>query len=108
MRIQLIIATLVASELESYTATLGIYSETADSLGFSGGKATSARYTDEATVGEIVGSATGASASMKSGFVGQLYEVRSLAVSAAPAAVATIDDDRGQAKRSIKRHWWQR
>ena len=80
MRIQLIIATLVASALESYTATLGIYSETADSLGFSGGKATSARYTDEANIGEIVGS----------------------------AAVATMDDDRGQTKRSIKRHWWQR
>jgi hypothetical protein len=45
---------------------------------------------------------------MKSGFVGQIYEARSLAVTALPAAVATMDDDRGQAKRSIKRHWWQR
>jgi hypothetical protein len=62
MRIQLIIASLAACALESYTATLGIYSETADPLGFSGSEAASARYTDEATVGEIVGSATGASA----------------------------------------------
>ena len=55
----------------------------------SGGKATSANYSDEATVGDIVGVSTGPSAgvSMKSGFIGQLYEARSLAVSATPAAV---------------------
>ena len=72
----------------------------------SGGKATSTNYSDEATVGDIVGVSTGAGASvsLKSGFIGQLYEARSLAVSAAPAAVvesgttqlsavATMDDD---------------
>jgi hypothetical protein len=71
-----------------------------------GGKATSANYSDEATVGDIVGTSTGAGASvsLKSGFIGQLDEARSLAVSAAPAAVvesgttqlsavATMDDD---------------
>jgi hypothetical protein len=76
------------------------------SLTSSGGKATSANYSDEATVGDIVGTSTGASAvvTLKSGFIGQLYEARSLAVSAAPAAVvesgttqlsavATMDDD---------------
>lgn len=72
----------------------------------SGGKATSARYTDEATVGDIVGTSSGSSAgvTLKSGFIGQLYEARSLAVTALPAAVvesgmtqlsavATMDDD---------------
>ncbi len=34
----------------------------------SGSKATNSNYSDEATVGEIVGTATGASVSMKSGF----------------------------------------
>jgi uncharacterized protein YbjT (DUF2867 family) len=76
------------------------------SLTSSGGKATSANYSDEATVGDIVGTSTGAGASvsLKSGFIGQLDEARSLAVSAAPAAVvesgttqlsavATMDDD---------------
>ena len=55
----------------------------------SGGKATSANYSDEATVGDIVGVSAGPSAgvTMKSGFIGQLYEARSLAVSATPAAV---------------------
>lgn len=57
MMIQLIIATLLASAFELHGATLGVYSKTTDSLGFSGGKATSARYTDEATIGEIVGTA---------------------------------------------------
>ena len=72
----------------------------------SGGKATSTNYSDEATVGDIVGVSSGPSAgvTLKSGFIGQLYEARSLAVSAAPAAVvesgttqlsavATMDDD---------------
>jgi hypothetical protein len=81
-----------------------------DSLASSSSKATSANYSDEATVGDIVGVATGTNAGliMKSSFFGQLYEARSLAVSALPAAMATMDDDRGQTKRSIKRQWWQR
>lgn len=83
----------------NYTIGLGI----TDS---SGGKATSTNYSDEATVGDIVGVSTGPSTgvTLKSGFIGQLYEARSLAVSAAPAAVvesgttqlsavATMDDD---------------
>jgi hypothetical protein len=96
--------TFLASAFESHGATLGVYSKTADSLGLSGGKATSARYTDEATIGEIVGTATGAGVTLKSGFIGQLYEAKSLAVSSLPAAVvesgttqlsavATMDDD---------------
>lgn len=104
MMIQLIIATFVACAFESYAAAQVAYSKTGDSLGFSGGKATSARYTDEATIGEIVGTATGAGVTLNSGFIGQLYEARSLAVNAAPAAVvesgttqlsavATMDDD---------------
>jgi hypothetical protein len=77
-----------------------------DSLASSSSKATSANYSDEATVGDIVGVSTGPSAglTLKSGFIGQLYEARSLAVSALPAAVlesgttqlsavATMDDD---------------
>lgn len=82
------------------------YRSSSSALTSSGGKATSANYSDEATVGDIVGTSTGAGASvtLKSGFIGQLYEARSLAVSAAPAAVvesgttqlsavATMDDD---------------
>jgi hypothetical protein len=87
---------------------IGLCAESATSIESltSGGKATSANYSDEATVGDIVGTSTGAGASvsLKSGFIGQLYEARSLAVSAAPAAVmesgttqlssvATMDDD---------------
>jgi hypothetical protein len=80
------------------------FTGTVDILSSSGGKATSARYTDEATIGEIVGTATGTGVTLKSGFIGQLYEAKSLAVSALPAAVvesgttqlsavATMDDD---------------
>jgi hypothetical protein len=104
MMTQLIIVTFLACAFESYAATQGAYCKTADSLGFSGGKATSARYNDEATVGDIVGSSTGVGLTLKSSFIGQLYEARSLAVSALPAAVvesgttqlsvvATMDDD---------------
>lgn len=57
MMIQLIIATFVACAFESYAAAQVAYSKTGDSLGFSGGKATSAHYTDEATIGEIVDTA---------------------------------------------------
>jgi hypothetical protein len=57
MRIQLFIATFVACAFESYAAAQVAYSKTGDSLGFSGDKATSARYTDGATIGEIVGTA---------------------------------------------------
>lgn len=72
----------------------------------SGGKALSSNYSDEATVGDIVGVSTVPSAglTLKSGFIGQFYEARSLAVSALPtavvesgttqlSAVATMDDD---------------
>ena len=72
----------------------------------SGGKAMSTNYSDDATIGDIVGVSTvpNAGVTLKSGFIGQLYEARSLAVSALPAAVvesgttqlsavATMDDD---------------
>jgi hypothetical protein len=87
---------------------IGLCAESATSTDTltSGGKATSANYSDEATVGDIVGVSTGpiAGLTLKSGFIGQLYEARSLAVSALPAAVvesgttqlsavATMDDD---------------
>jgi hypothetical protein len=57
MMTNLIMITFLASAFESNGATLGVYSKAADSLGFSGGKATSARYTSEATIGGIVGTA---------------------------------------------------
>ena len=43
----------------------------------SGGKATSTNYSDEATVGDIVGVSAGTSVgvTLKSGFIGQLEEV---------------------------------
>ena len=53
----LIMITFVACAFESYAAAQVTYSKTGDSLGFSGGKATSARYTNEATIGEIVSTA---------------------------------------------------
>ena len=69
-----------------------------------GGKANSANYSDEATLGDIIGTSTAAHVTLKSGFIGQLYETQSLAVTAAPpavvesgttqmSAVATMDDD---------------
>lgn len=83
--------------LDDYANTFTLYS---------GGKASSANYSDEATLGDIVGvsAAPAAGVTLKSGFIGQLYEVESLAVGAQPAvvaeggtsqlsAVATMDDD---------------
>jgi hypothetical protein len=104
MMTNLIMITVLVSAFQSHGSTLGVYSKAADSLGSSGGKATSANYSDEATIGEIVGTATGAGVTLKSGFIGQIYEAKSLAVSALPAAVvesgttqlsavATMDDD---------------
>jgi hypothetical protein len=58
--------------LGMFSANTLILSETlytsAATLSSSGSKATNSNYSDEATVGEIVGTATGASVSMKSGF----------------------------------------
>ena len=69
-------------------------------------RATSANYTDDGSLGDVSGasSVVAPALTLKSGFIGQLYEARSLAVSAAPAAVvesgmtqlsavATMDDD---------------
>lgn len=77
-----------------------------DSVGTSGGKTTSANYSDEATIGDIVGvsAASSADVTLKSGFVGQLYEVETVEVAADPAvvveggtaqlrAVAAMDDE---------------
>jgi hypothetical protein len=103
MKTTLLLAVISAvCDFGVYAAPLAV----ADTLSATGGKATSANYSDEATVGDIVGVSTGPSAgvTLKSGFIGQLYEARSLAVSAAPAAVvesgttqlsavATMDDD---------------
>lgn len=72
----------------------------------SGGSAASGNYTDQAVLGEIIGVSTsdGGETTLKSGFAGQLYEAKSLLLSATPAAVqeggttqfsavATMDDD---------------
>jgi hypothetical protein len=106
MMTNLIMITFLACAFGSNAATQGIYSKTADSLSSSGGKATSTNYTDEATIGEIMDTSNvqGTGIALKSGFIGQLYEARSLALSATPAAVqesattqlrvvATMDDD---------------
>jgi hypothetical protein len=97
----LVSATLV---LGSDSNVLGI--NLIHTLSTAGGKAASTNYSDEATVGDIVGISTApiAGVTLKSGFIGQLYEARSLAVSALPAAVvesgttqlsavATMDDN---------------
>ena len=77
-----------------------------DTFSSSGGKATAQHYTDEAVIGDIMGTSISSDTtiSIKSGFIGQLYEAKSLLLSATPAtvqeasttqlsAVATMDDD---------------
>jgi hypothetical protein len=77
-----------------------------DSLSSSGGKATSTNYSDKAAVGDFVEVCMGAGAvvALKLVVIGMLDMTRSLAVSAAPAAVvesgttelsalATMEDD---------------
>lgn len=71
-----------------------------------GSHAASANYTDDGSLGDVSGvsSVAAPALTLKSGFIGQLYEAKSLAVSALPAAVvesgttqlsvvATMDDD---------------
>jgi hypothetical protein len=82
------------------------YSISTDITESTGSRAASANYTDDGSLGDVSGisSVVAPALSLKSGFIGQLYEARSLAVSAAPAAVvesgttqlsavATMDDD---------------
>jgi hypothetical protein len=82
------------------------YSISTDITVSTGSRAASANYTDDGSLGDVSGvsSVVAPALSLKSGFIGQLYEARSLAVSAAPAAVvesgttqlsavATMDDD---------------
>lgn len=81
------------------------YSITTDTANAAGGRAMSVNYSDDGSMGEVVGLSTNASPllAMKHGFIGQLYEVQSLAVTTSPAAVnegqttqlstvATMDD----------------
>ena len=79
------------------------YSIPTDSADAAGGRAVSANYSEDGSLGEIVGTASVGTQSMKHGFMGQLYEAQSLALAAAPSAVnegqatqlgavATMDD----------------
>jgi len=98
----LIFATAAHAGLRTSTNYV-ITTDTADSAG---GRVSSANYTDDGSLGDVTGvsSVAAPALTLKSGFIGQLYEARSLAVSAAPAAVvesgttqlsalATMDDD---------------
>lgn len=82
------------------------YSISTDITESTGSRAASANYTDDGSLGDVSGvsSVAAPALTLKSGFIGQLYEARSLAVSALPAAVvesgttqlsalATMDDD---------------
>lgn len=64
----------------------------------------SANYSNEATLGDIVGTSTADHVTLNSGFIGQLYEAKQIAVTASPPAVvegattqlravATMDDE---------------
>ncbi len=81
------------------------YSISTDTANAAGGRATSANYSDDGSLGDVVGVSATASPvlAMKHGFIGQLYETQSLAIAASPAAViegqttllsavATMDD----------------
>jgi hypothetical protein len=79
------------------------YSIPTDSADAAGGRAVSASYSEDGSLGEVVGTASVGTQAMKHGFIGQLYEVQSLALAAAPSAVneglttqlgavATMDD----------------
>jgi hypothetical protein len=89
----------------AFAATGSNYTSPINTFSSSGGTAKSANYSDEATVGEIGGNSTdlSSSVSLKSGFIGQLYEAQSLVLAADPSAVieettaqlsgvATMDD----------------
>jgi len=82
------------------------YSISTDITESTGSRAASANYTDDGSLGDVTGVSSAAvpALTLNSGFIGQLYEARSLAVSALPAAVvesgttqlsavATMDDD---------------
>ena len=70
------------------SANYGIAADTADS---GGQRATSASYTNDGSVGNVAGLSTVAAPveTAKSGYVGQLYEVTSLVISAPQNTVAT-------------------
>lgn len=82
------------------------------------GKATSTNYSEEATIGDIVGAANVPETDviLKSGFISQLYEVKTVEVTANPAvategttsqlsALATMDDDTIVRLDGSDAHW---
>ncbi len=65
------------------------YSISTDTANAAGGRAMSANYSDDGSMGDVVGVSATASPvlAMKHGFIGQLYETQSLAITASPASV---------------------
>lgn len=84
--------------------TSSSYAITADAADAASGRAVSVNYTEDGSLDDVAGVSTVSTLSMKHGFMGQLYEAQSLAITAMPAsvaeglttqlsAVATMDDD---------------
>lgn len=98
--------------------TSGTYTVSTEVVSSGGGRATSVRYTNEASVGDVAGISTLAAPTgvVKAGYAGQLYEVTALTVDASPASVnetaarqltarQTLDDDTVLAANSNTVAW---
>ena len=96
---------LVTLSANAGTRTSSAYTVSTDVANAGGKRSTSAAYTNDGSVGDVTGISTVAAPAetVKSGYVGQLYEVASLQVAASPATVnegaarqltatATLDD----------------
>ena len=83
--------TLLIATAQAGPRAGGIYSMPTDSVDLGGKRTTSAAYSIDASIGSVTGIATAnaPAATAKSGYIGQLYEVKGLVLNATPL---TIDE----------------
>lgn len=81
------LACAVVTGLRAETRSGGPYQLHVDHVGSSGGRAAGSVYTQDSTLGAIGGTSDGMGTLSKAGYIGQLYEVVSLEITAAPATV---------------------
>ncbi len=78
---------ILAAAAQAGPRTSASYTIATDTADTGGQRTASASYTNDAAAGRIAGLSTVATDTMKSGYVGQLYEVTGLTLTAAPSTV---------------------